>query len=357
MILLELSCEGFRRLSVPRFAPIPGINILRGANAAGKTSLLEAVLFLATSKSHRTTQDADLVSHSAQEFHVSCRVRRQDRDVSLTAHWWRGAKRFRVNEVAQTRISDILGKVNVVFFAPEDVGLVRDGAAQRRRFLDMELSQLSAAYLHALQQYRQVVRQRNELLRGQKPDQTLLDVWDEQLVLHGQALMDERKRFIEDLASPAAEAYGQIAQNEAFSVAYRPDIRAGESLRAVLAASRPADIRQAMTTRGPHRDDIEFLIAGESARNFASQGQQRTAALALKLAEIELFRERTGEYPILMLDDVLSELDAWRARRLVTAVQRGAQCLLTTTDLASKDALFGPGCAYFLVRDGQVIRQ
>ncbi|MBN2311302.1 MAG: DNA replication/repair protein RecF [Candidatus Hydrogenedentes bacterium] len=358
MNLVELNCDGFRSLSGLCFKPAPGVNIIRGHNAQGKTSLLEALLFAATSKSHRTSQETDLVQHGAREFHVAARVQRSDREVAIEVNWWQGVKRVRVNGLALSRVSDLLGKINVVFFSQEDVGLVRGSAAQRRRFLDMELSQLMPGYLHALQQYRQVVRQRNELLRGgRRPDPDLLGAWDEQLGTHGSVLMEERRRFVESLAGPAQEAYGQVAQGERLQVAYRPDLRDGVPFTEVLAASRDSDIRQGMTTRGPHRDDLEFLVDGEPARHFASQGQQRTAVLALKLAELELVRDRAGEYPILMLDDVLSELDTKRSRRLFSVVRCGAQCLMTTTDLGSQDALFGAECVYFLIRNGQLVRQ
>lgn len=357
MKLVELSCEGFRGLTGVRFRPAPGINIVRGHNAAGKTSLLEAVLFLATTKSHRTTQEADLVRLGSQEFHLSCRVERKDREVSIEANWWQGVKRFRVNGISQPRLSDILGKINVVFFSPEDIGLVRGAASSRRKFLDMELSQLSPRYLHALQQYRQVVRQRNELLRGPKPDPALLDVWDEQLADHGAVLIEERRGFVEVLAEPAARAYSQIAQSEPLTVSYRPDVREDASLAEILAQSRASDLRQGVTTRGPHRDDLEFIIDGEPGRQFASQGQQRTAALALKLAELELVRDRVGEYPILMLDDVLSELDARRSRQLFGAMAKGAQCFVTTTELGDQDMLFGGGCAYYMMQKGKLIAQ
>ncbi|MCP4641959.1 MAG: DNA replication/repair protein RecF [bacterium] len=357
MHLTELHCDGFRSLVDMHFKPSPGINVIRGHNAQGKTSLLEAVLYLATSKSHRTAQEIELVRHEQREFHLRAVVQRPDREIELEAHWWHGVKRFRINNVAQTRVSDILGKMNVVFFSPEDVGLVRGSASLRRKFLDMELSQIHPPYLHALQQYRQIVKQRNELLRGSKPDEDLLDVWDEQLAQHGEALMAERAAFVDSLSEPCGEAYAQIAQDESMTLGYRPDVRDGTPLLDALKAARASDIRQAITTRGPHRDDLQFRIGDEGARQFASQGQQRTAALALKLAELEYVRERTGEYPVLMLDDVLSELDTNRSRRLFQAVHCGAQCLMTTTDLTSKDTLFGGDCTYYMMAGGKLVRQ
>ncbi len=354
MHLLKLTCENFRCLTNLSFGPHSGANVICGDNAQGKTSILEAILYLTTSKSHRTNVEQELVRRGEAGFRLSASVRRCDREVSLEATWWQGAKRIRVNGVNQTRVSDLLGKINVVFFSPEDVGLVRGSASLRRTFLDMELSQLSPRYLHALQQYRLVVRQRNELLRQPRPDAAVLDVWDEQLATHGVVLMDERRQFVEALAPNATAAYTAIAGHEPLVLTYRPDVRDGTPFLDVLAASRANDLRQGVTTRGPHRDDILFAVDEKAARPFASQGQQRTAALALKLAELKLIHTRVGEYPILLLDDVFSELDANRSRRLVESLPANVQCIMTTTDLTDKESLFPKGCARFTVKSGTI---
>jgi DNA replication and repair protein RecF len=328
------------------------VNVVRGDNAQGKTSLLEAILFLTTSKSHRTNTDRDLAFHGADGFRVKGHVERTNRPVDLEAAWVKGAKRFKVNGINQARLSDILGKVRVVFFSPEDVQIVRGAAAQRRQFLDMELSQLSPAYLYALQEYRRALKQRNELLRADRLAGDLLDVWDAQLVRHGQMIVEERLSFIKGLGAATEAAYGRIAENERLRLAYRPDIGVDENYGSVIAAARNRDMQRGTTTRGPHRDDMQFQINDEAVRSFGSQGQQRSAALAVKLAEVELIKDRTGEYPIMMLDDVLAELDATRARRLLEALPDGVQCLLTTTELHEDAGLFGPDSAYFTIEGG-----
>lgn len=330
MHLVCLRAQDFRCLEALEFRPEPGINIIRGGNAQGKTSLLEAIFFAATSRSHRTTLDTDLVRHGAEGFRIEAHARRRDRDVAIEATLWGGVKRFKVNGVAQTRLSDILGKLNVVLFSPEDITLVKGTAAHRRKFLDMALSQLDAAYLNTLQRYRQALRQRNELLRALEPDRALLEVWDAQLAEYGAELVANRAQFIQQLAGRATVAYGQIAETEGLSIAYHPDVPAQESLLEVLARTRDADIKHRHTSRGPHRDDFTFLVEDRRARSYASQGQQKTAALAVKLAELALARDRTGEYPVLMLDEVLSGLDDKRARRLFGAVGHEVQCLITT---------------------------
>jgi DNA replication and repair protein RecF len=353
MHVLQMSCDAFRCLKQVEFEPAKGINVIRGSNAQGKTSLLEAILFATTSKSHRTTTEKELVAHNQQGFRIRLSVHRSPSAVSLEANWWEGAKRFKVNGVSQTRVSDILGRVNVVLITPEDIALVKGAASGRRNFLDMTLSQLNTRYLQALQQYRQALRQRNELLRKGIDSEDLIDLWNEQLVRHGSVIMKERASFVQELAAHAASIYEDIAQREPFAVDYRPDIRDDESFLTILKRSLGADLRHRSTTRGPHRDDIELLIDGQPARKCASQGQQKTAALALKLAELRLLAERIGECPVLLLDEVFAELDTERARRVFTAIEGADQCLLTTTnpEIASRH-----DCNHFVAHEGRLAK-
>lgn len=333
MHLYELRCKDFRCLEDLRLEPSPGLNIIRGRNAQGKTSILEAILYAATSKSHRTSSESELVAHGTERFSLALKVQRADRAVDIDANWSRGAKRFKVNGVAQSRISDILGQVRVVFFSPEDVGLVKDGPSVRRKFLDMELSQLNRNYLHALQRYRQALRQRNELLRSGKAEADLVCVWDEQLAEHGETIRRERADFVRELGVGAGRAYDRISGGEPLEILYEGDVPPGDSLSETLQLSLDSDIRRKTTTRGPHRDDVQIKVNLHPARTYGSQGQQKSIALAIKLAELELVKHRTKEYPILMLDEVLSELDDNRAERLFGAISGDVQCLLTTTEL------------------------
>jgi len=354
MRLVRAACRDFRCLDDVVFEPAPGLTLLRGANGQGKTSLLEAILYGTTTRSHRTNQDAELARHGAQAFYVRIEGWRADHEICIEAGWRQGAKRFKVNGVAQTRLSDILGKIHVVLFCPEDVDLVRGGAASRRRFLDMGISQVSPVYLNALQQYRQALRQRNELLRKQEADAALLDVWDVQLAREGAILMRERERYVLELARYAGDAYGRIAERERLSLAYHPDVPDPGQFGAALLKMRDTDLRRGMTGRGPHRDDVHIHIAEQPARQFALQGQQKTAALALKLAELEVVRARAGEYPVMMLDEVLAELDEARARRLVAAIAPEVQCLVTTTELEPRPGRFGSDWTAYRIERGKI---
>jgi DNA replication and repair protein RecF len=351
MFLTKISSTGFRTLAEICFEPSTGVNIIRGDNAQGKTSILEAILFAATARSHRTNVESELAKHGESWFQIRLQAKRKDRDVAIEANWWKGVKRFKVNGVLQQRISDILGKVNVVLFSPEDLVLVKGSGANRRRFLDMELSQISPNYLGALQQYRQALKQRNELLRGHNPDPDMLDPWDAQLAKYGVVLMRERGAFIAELAERASEAYARIAEGEKFRVTYAADAPEDE-LAAVIKKSRLSDIKRGTTTRGPHRDDMSTEIEGQPARSFGSQGQQKTAALSLRLAELNLVKERTGEYPILLLDEVLSELDEKRSRFLFDSLDDGVQCIITATTLVKHSGLIRCENAVYHIEKG-----
>lgn len=352
MHLSRVRCSNFRCLESVDFAPSPGANVIRGLNAQGKTSLLEAILFAATSKSHRTNTEGDLVKRGEDGFSITLEAVENDDATRIDANWWRGAKRFKVNSVARERLSEILGRVRVVFFSPEDLGLVKEGAAVRRRFLDMELSQVSPRYLTALQEYRNVLRQRNELLRQDTVDESVLDVWDVQLVRHGETIMRERGAYLDELGRWTQSAYRNIAEDEPMEIRYRCDVDEADAFANKLAAARKSDVRRQLTTRGPHRDDVEFFIDEAPARSHGSQGQQRSAALAVKLAEIELIHERTGEYPVLMLDEVLSELDDERANRLFHAIPDAVQTLITTTDLDDRRGVIGADATRFTIERG-----
>ncbi len=357
MQLVSLKCERFRCIEDLQFTPAPGINVIRGGNAQGKTTLLEALLFLVTARSHRSTTESELVRRGAHYFRIQGRFERFGHPVDMEVNWWRGAKRFKINGVSQDRVSDILGKINVVFFSPSDVDLVRGPGSGRRRFLDMEISQLSSRYLHALQRYREVLRQRNEILRQPEPDEAILDAWDAQLAEHGEVIRSERNEFVNGLSGVAADAYERIAGGERLAVKYAPDVAMDTPLADALQKSRAADLRRGVTSRGPHRDEVELSVAETPARAYASQGQQRTAALALKLAEVTLIRERAGEYPILMLDDVLSELDQDRSRRLLEAAPGDVQCFLTTTGLDGAQPGWDSSWTEFLIEAGNLARR
>lgn len=354
MRLTRVSCSGFRRLADTDITPGSRINLIYGANAQGKTSLLEAIMYAATTRSHRTASDDELVCHGADAFHVVIEAETRVGHTFIEAHWWRYAKRFKVNGAPQKRLSDILGKICVVFFAPEDIALVKGSAANRRLFMDMELSQLMPSYLRALQHYRQYLRQRNELLRCQCEDDRQLAPWEIHLAQHGAALMHERENFIRDLSKIAEELYARTVAEEPLELKYRPDISEPDAIERVLGDTRKSDLIRKSTGRGPHRDDVEILISGKPVRAFGSQGQQKSVALIVKLSEVELMCRRMGEYPVVLLDEALAELDANRAAQLMRVIPSNAQTLITTAQPALLPDFCRAGCRMFFIEEGRL---
>ncbi|MGE5553843.1 MAG: DNA replication/repair protein RecF [Betaproteobacteria bacterium] len=376
MQLLALRLANFRNYKEQEIAPHGRLNLLVGLNAQGKSNLLEAVYLLATGRSYRGASDAAMVRWGEGGFAVRGLVRRSYGEVSLEVSYQvDGRKRVRVNGTDVRRLSELFGYLMAVIFSPEDLQLVKGGPVHRRRFLDLELAQIDPAYRQDLVDYQQVLVQRNNLLR-QWPAAPLdqLSVWDEQLVALGARLQAKRARTVRSLSRLAAEAHRRItAGREGLRLAYlaaagpaatrteageEKDEWTAEAFRERLAGElervRPLELRRGMTLLGPHRDDLLLEVDGAEARSFASQGQQRTAALALKLSEIEFMRQETGEYPLLLLDDVMSELDEGRRRFLLEAAGERTQVFVTTASPRALPPGLGGVAQVFVVRQGKI---
>ncbi|MBX6395566.1 MAG: DNA replication/repair protein RecF [Alicyclobacillaceae bacterium] len=364
MLLESLHLQDFRnygRLDLNTQAPI---NVFVGENAQGKTNLLEAIAVLALTKSHRTHRSLDLIKWGTEEALVSGVVRQRRGRVSLSLKISQEGKKATVGGVERRRISDYVGSLNVVLFAPEDLQLVKGSPQLRRRFLDMEIGQISPVYLHDLQQYLRILAQRNQTLKRASLQaaadwQETLSVWDEQLVQFGSRIMLRRLRFVEMLERHARAIHEQISGGrEVLTLVYQslPASWTPETLpeifHGLLLSRRAVDLQRGTTSVGPHRDDLRILLDGRDAAVFGSQGQQRTAALSLKLAEIELIREEIGEYPVLLLDDVLSELDEGRQFQLVSGMGAKVQTFVTTTSLGILASL-GSDLQVFAIESGQ----
>lgn len=372
MHVVHLHLQSFRNYATLDLTFSPGLNVLWGQNAQGKTNLLEAVFLLATGKSPRTTRDGDLVRWGDPGFLLRAQVQRRTGtlDLELTYQHDR-RKNLRINGVPERRIAALVGRLAAVFFSPDDLLLIKGPPAGRRRFLDVLLCQAYPAYLHALQVYQRVLEQRNGLLRGLaatgSAPGSLLDVLDEQLVAAGAEVTARRIAAVRQLATLAASYHAALsAGREALALCYEtelwdptgPDPSPAElrpRLLALLQQRRRQELARGATAAGPHRDDLAVAIDGRDARLFASQGQQRTAVLALKLAELRFLHAELQEPPVLLLDDVASELDPGRRRHLLAAVGQGAQILLTCTDMSDLQThLLPAGAAVFRVQAGTV---
>lgn len=336
MWIKSIELNHFRNYGDLKLEFDPGINIFYGKNAQGKTNLLEAVYLCSTTKSHRVSRDRDMIQFHQDESHIKMFVIRDQVPYRIDMHLKKNkSKGIAVNGLPIKKASELFGIVNVVFFAPEDLQIIKNGPGERRKFIDLELCQLDKIYVHNLIQYNKTVIQRNNLLKDlfDHPEyRDMLPVWNEQLVNYGVPVIQIRRRFIQELNDIVGEIHQRITgKKEHLNLVYEPDVKETDFEQSLFQYG-DRDERLKTTTMGPHRDDICFYTDGMDIRKYGSQGQQRTAALSLKLAEIELVRMRTGQSPLLLLDDVLSELDSDRQNHLLNSIQN-VQTMITCTGL------------------------
>lgn len=341
MEINRLRLNQYRSYAALDLRPGPGINAIVGDNAEGKTNSVEAVFLCAFGRSHRTARDAELIMRGCAGGYVGAELTNNTGSHLIEIKLRDGErKKIFIDRQMASRSGELMGLLNVVMFAPEDLSIVKDGPAERRRFMDMELSQTHPAYYYSLQRYNSALRQRNALLK--EPDRIapgMLETWDEQLSALGEEIVMDRCEFIDGLSTIAYDLHKSITGGrERLEIVYEPDIDPedpegiyGAMLKA-LDRSRAEDLRRGFTTAGPHRDDIGIALSGIDVRTFGSQGQKRTAALSLKLSELAFIREIKEEAPVLILDDVLSELDEGRQQLLMESM-KDCQCFLTCTSL------------------------
>lgn len=343
MFLQKLHLKNFRNYAETTLEFFPEINVLLGQNAQGKTNLLESIYVLATARSHRTANDRELIRFNQSDAVIQGLVHRRADDVPLELNLGKRGKKARVNHLEQAKLSQYIGQLNVILFAPEDLSLVKGSPNGRRRFIDMEFGQIAPRYLHNLTAYRDVLKQRNrylKLLSARKAsDRVYLDVLSEQLAGFGGSIIAQRQDFLGELEKYAQELHLSITQGqETLSFEYesklkdisgRSEIELQQLMYQQLTEQAEKEIFQGTTLVGPHRDDLKFLINGKNVQIYGSQGQQRTTALSVKLAEIDVMKAQTGEYPLLLLDDVLSELDGQRQTHLLQTIQNKVQTFLT----------------------------
>ena len=336
MIAERLELSDYRNYESLSVSFDPGTNLIYGNNAQGKTNLLEAVFECATARSHRGSKDREVIRFGREEGHIRLQAEKNGRPVRIDLHLRKNKpKGAAIDGVPVRKVSELFGVLQVVFFSPEDLKIIKNSPQERRRFIDEELCQLDRVYTSRLISYNKALLQRNNLLKDPKNDsefRLLLDVLDEQLVTYGKDVIEERKAFIREMDELTAGIHQELTGGkERLHLIYAPSV-SPEQMEEKLFLARDMDIRLGSTSVGPHRDDMEFELDGIDARKFGSQGQQRTAALSLKMAEIELVRQKTNDTPILLLDDVLSELDSERQERLLRSI-KGVQTFLTCTGL------------------------
>ncbi len=336
MIVESIELKNFRNYRELKLLFDERTNIFYGDNAQGKTNILEAVYLSGTTKSHKGSHDRDMILFGEEEAHLRTFIRKRKLEYQIDIHLKKNrAKGIAINGVPIRKASDLFGIANFVFFSPEDLSIIKRSPADRRRFLDMELCQLDRIYLRELSGYNRVLSQRNRLLKdlSSRPDlMDTLDVWDIQLSEYGKKVIEERERFIGALGKMIHKIHKNLSGGrEDLLISYEKNV-SKEDLYEKIRNSRKRDIHLKTTTAGPHRDDLSFEVNGVNIKRFGSQGQQRTAALSLKLAEIELVKQVIQDMPVLLLDDVLSELDQNRQNYLLSSIH-DIQTMITCTGL------------------------
>lgn len=336
MIVKSLELNHFRNYETLNVEFDKGTNIFYGDNAQGKTNILEAIFLSATTKSHKGSKDKEVIRFGQDEGHIRTYLSKEDIEYKVDMHLRKSkSKGIAINGVKITKAAELMGLLNVVLFSPEDLSIIKNGPQERRRFMDMELCQLDKFYLYNLNNYNKIVNQRNSLLKDiafQPNLRDTLNIWDSQLVSYGSKIIERRILFIKQLNEIIYDIHKKLSgDREELEIVYDPDVMISE-YETKLAYNQERDIKLKTTSVGPHRDDFHFHVGGMDIRKFGSQGQQRTAALSLKLSEIEIVKKVTKQKPVLLLDDVLSELDSNRQNYLLNSIG-DIQTIITCTGL------------------------
>ncbi len=339
MKIETLKLKNFRNYEFLDISFDEAVNIFYGDNAQGKTNILEAIYLTGTTKSHRGAKDREMIRFGQEESHIETTVIKHEIPYQIDIHLKKNSpKGIAINKMPIRRAGELFGIINLVFFSPEDLNIIKSGPGQRRRFLDMELSQLDKVYYNDLTNYTRAMNQRNAILKEygygseeqNKGILDTLDIWEEQLAQYGNQIIEQRKQFIDEINEIISNIHKKLTgARESMHLVYEP-ANGDLSLEEAIRKYRDRDLRFKNTSVGPHRDDICFMVGGEDLRKYGSQGQQRTAALSLKLSEIELVKRKIHDTPVLLLDDVLSELDQHRQTYLLEEIH-DIQTLLTCT--------------------------
>jgi DNA replication and repair protein RecF len=359
MQIKKLFLKNFRNYEDEIFEFSDGLNVLFGKNAQGKTNCAEAVFYLCTGASLRIRHDKQLIKMGADSAHICAEAKNRYGNVTISAEIYENKRELRVNGTKITKNADLMGHINSVFFSPGELRLIQDGPDERRRFMNISISQTSPAYYTALLRYNKILDQRNALLKN--PDFSLvldtLPVWDEQLCKYAATIVKKRVEFLDKLSPYAKDLHAFLTDN-AEELVIKPDKKydgdedeIAKTLLRRLSNNYEKDLRLGFTTVGPHRDDLDFIVSGVDAKSYASQGQTRTAALAVKLAEVQIFKDLSGEYPLLILDDVMSELDLPRRKKLLQKI-RDLQTILTCTH--AERVLYGADCNKIRIENGKI---
>ena len=353
MYLKRIKLVNFRNYQQQEIELSPNMNLFFGENAQGKTNILEAVFLCAIGKSFRAKKEKELINLEKKQAFVEIEYEKSDRSGKIKIIL-DDKKNIFLNDIKQSKLSDILGKINMVMFSPDDIEILKSSPAKRRRFLNIMIRQLRPHYVHSLNMYQKTLEQRNNYLRQivkeNKPEE-MLEIWDESLANYAKEIYEYRNEFVGKIKEKISNIHSQITdRQEELKLKYISDCENKETYKEELIKSRKADIERGYTSKGIHRDDIYFFINKKQVNIYGSQGQNRTVILSLKLAELEIIKEETEEYPILLLDDFMSELDGKRRENFLKNIEN-TQILITCTE---EFTICEKMCKTFQVKNGNV---
>lgn len=357
MKVVSLELQNYRNYETMSIIFRDGINILFGDNAQGKTNILESIYLCSTTKSHRGSKDKELIRFGQEEAHIRLSLEKKGTSHQIDMHLKKNkTKGVAINKMPIRKSSELLGMLHAVFFSPEDLRIIKNGPQERRRFVDIVLCSMDKSYLYALDQYQKVLNQRNHLLKKiifRSDFAETLDIWDEQMITYGIEIIKKRQYFIQTINEIICEIHSSLTGGkETLSLVYEPSVKI-EDYKQTILARRQKDLKLCSTAVGPHRDDINFLVNQIDIRKFGSQGQQRTVALSLKLSEIRLVEHIIQDRPILLLDDVLSELDDRRKKYLLDHI-KDIQTIITCTGVEEFLESRMPIDQVYHVKEGQI---
>lgn len=363
----ELTLTNYRNYAKEKVTFENKVNVILGENAQGKTNIMESIYVLGLAKSHRTTKDKELIHWDQEYAKIEGNVMKRNGPLSLEVIISNKGKKVKLNHLEQRKLSEYIGALNIVMFAPEDLNLVKGSPQVRRRFIDMEIGQINPVYLYHLGTFLKILQQRNHLLKDlqrKKTDNGLLDILTDQLIEMAAKVIFKRFEFLKLLEKWAKPIHSDISRSsENLVIQYKPSVKVSEEtelskieevLKENFGKIKEKEIERGTSLIGPHRDDLAFFVNDRDVQIYGSQGQQRTTALSLKMAELELIYEKIHEYPILLLDDVLSELDDFRQSHLLNTIQGKVQTFVTTTSVEGIDHQTLKEASTFMVEKGNI---
>ena len=360
MFIKRLQMLNYRNYNALDIELCPNVNVFMGDNAQGKTNILEAIYYCAFAKSHRTSKDKELINWNGEHAFISVDVGRERLDKRIDISILKdGKKSIRINKIKIKKIGELFGNFNVVMFSPEDLRIIKDSPGVRRKFIDMELCQLNPKYYYNLVQYNKVLNERNVLLRNRNTSSEMLEIYDMQLVEFGYNIIRDRIKYIESLNKYAEKIHSDITSGkEKINFKYISTIKDLENIKenfyTLLEKNRSKDCDRGITSIGPHRDDFFVYINDIDTKSYGSQGQQRTAVLTMKFSSLEIIKELTGEFPVLLLDDVLSELDFNRKKYILSTIGQ-IQTVITCTGIEDLYEYLDEKAKVFKVKNGEIV--